>query len=314
MLVYPAVAFQQTASWEDQRRIVIDLRQQGRLHEAFDGARRYLSAAERHQPGAAPLALALQDYAVIAADLGLYGEADTALNRALKIVESAPVRDEVVIHLFRMRLAEVYLDAGRINEARTLFVALQRFWEQTQPGSEELARSLQHLAWIEVQRRNLGSAESLLQRSIAILEARRDVNSWQIGDVLNDYAGLLFTMKRYADAASYADRAQSLQDRQDSQLSATLINSWTMLGAAYAFSGRVQEAESYMRRSIAAAQSIFGEDSRRVARVMSVGAVVLQQCGRKAEAKNLKRKAGQIFAKAVGDDPGRFTIDVNSLR
>ena len=76
MLVYPAVAFQQTASWEDQRRIVIDLRQQGRLHEAFDGARRYLSAAERHQPGAAPLALALQDYAVIAADLGLYGEAD----------------------------------------------------------------------------------------------------------------------------------------------------------------------------------------------------------------------------------------------
>jgi len=87
------------------------------------------------------------------------------------------------------------------------------------------------------------------------------------------------------------------------------------MGATYAYTGRVPEAEAHVRRAISAAESIFGEDNRRAGRLMAVAAVFLQRCGLKSEAKSLRKKASQILAKANQEDPaGRFTIDVNALR
>jgi tetratricopeptide (TPR) repeat protein len=146
------------------------------------------------------------------------------------------------------------------------------------------------------------------------MEARTDVGASRMGDVLNDYASLLFTMKRYTDAASYAERVVSLLNRSGGAPDATLINAWTMLGAAYANLGRTQEAQSYVRQAISVAKSIYGEDSRRTGRLMTVGAVLLERCGQKSEAKALKKKAQQILATAARDDPRRFTVDVNALR
>jgi len=314
ILAYAAAGFGQTAGWEEQRRAVIELRQQGRLHEALEAARKALAGAERHEPGAIPLPLALHDYAIINGDLALHAEAEKALRRAIRILEIAPTRDDPVIQIFQLRLAEVYLDAGRHKEAKALFVELQRIWEQTRPQSAELAMALDHLAWIQVLGRNFAAAESLLQRSIRLLEGGTDMGALRMGDILNDYASLLFSMKRYAEAASYGERVQALFHGGDMENNPTLINTWTLLGAAYANTGRVQEGERYVRRAISASQSIYGEDSRRAGRLMAVAAVVLQRCGQLAEAKSLKKKSDQILAKANREDPGRFTIDVNALR
>ena len=195
-----------------------------------------------------------------------------------------------------------------------MFTDLRRAWEQIQPGSAELASVLDHLAWLEVLRRNFGPAETLLQTSLHILEARGDATPFRMGEVLNDYASLLFKMNRYEEAASYAERVRSLFDRPGLPANATLINTWMLLGASYAFTGRSQEAESYVRRSLSAAQSLFGEDSLRAGRLMAVASLVFRRCGEKAEAKSLAKKATEILAKAGQENPGRFTIDVNALR
>ena len=314
MLAYASAGFGQTAGFEHQRRILLELRQRGHLQAALEGARRLVTEAERNEPRAAPLALALHDYAVISGDLGLYAESEKALRRAIRLVEVAEPTDGSVIQVLRLRLAELLLDAGRNKEARSLFLELAGKWEKTQPQSAELAIALDHLGWLEVLSRHFDAAESLLQRSIRIMEARTDVGPSQMGDVLNDYASLLFTLKRYTEAASYAERVMSLLSRNGDVPDATLINAWTMLAAAYANTGRTQEAQEYVRQAIAAAKSNYGEDSRRAGRLMTVGAVLLERCGQKSEAKALRKNADQILAKAERDDPRRFTVDVNALR
>ena len=304
ILAYPAGGFGQAAGWEEQRHAVLEMREQGRLHEALEIARTVLAKAERHEPDACPLPLALHDYAVISGDLSLYAEAERALRRAIRLLELAPTRDDPVIQILRLRLGEVLLDAGRDQEAKALFLELQRIWEQTQPESAELATVLDHLAWIDVIHRKLAGAESLLQRSIRLIEARTDVSPVRIADIYNDYASLLFSLKRYADAETYCMRVQSLFNRHGTGVDATLINTWMLLGATYAHTGRVQEGEAYMRRAISASQSIYGEYSLRAGRLMSVGAALLQQCGEKAAAKSLRKEADQILAKANREDPG----------
>lgn len=314
VLVCSAIGFGQTAGFEEQRRVLFQRRLEGHLREALETARKMVAEAERHEPSAAPLPLALHDYAVISGDLSLFAEAERALRRAIRLLEIEPPRDESVIQLFRFRLADVYLDAGRLKEAAALYDELRRSWEQTQPASANLAMVLDHLAWIEVLRKNFAAAETLLQRSIRLLEARDDVTPWRMAEVLNDYASMLLSLKRYADAANYAERVQPLFDRQGVAPNSTLINTWMLLGAAYAYTGRMEEAGTYVRRSISASQTIFVDDRLRAGRLMAIGAVILRRCGQKAEAKSLRKTADQIMANAGREDPGRFTIDVNALR
>ena len=71
---------------------MIQLRQQGHLHEALEQSRKMLAKAERHETGSAPLSLALHDYGVIAGDLTMYPEAEKALRRAIQLTETAPPR------------------------------------------------------------------------------------------------------------------------------------------------------------------------------------------------------------------------------
>jgi tetratricopeptide (TPR) repeat protein len=290
------------------------MRQQGQLREALDLARKMVSDADRRQAGAAPLPLALHDYGVVSGDLSLYADAERALRRAIRLLEMDPPRDDSVIPVFRLRLAEVYLDAGRLKEAAALLVQLRGTWERTQPGSVELAVVLDNLAWIELLRNNPSAAEPLLQQSIRILEARTGLAPWRLGNILNDYSSMLFTLKRYEEAASYAERAQTLFDREGVTPDTTVINTWVLLGAAYAYTGRLQEAEVYVRRSLSAAPAVFGEDSGRTGRLMTVAAAILRRCGQKAEAKTIRKKGDQMIAKADRENPGRFTIDVNALR
>lgn len=294
--------------------MVARMRQQGQLREALDLARKMVSDADRRQAGAAPLPLALHDYGVVSGDLSLYADAERALRRAIRLLEMDPPRDDSVIPVFRLRLAEVYLDAGRLKEAAALLVQLRGTWERTQPGSVELAVVLDNLAWIELLRNNPSAAEPLLQQSIRILEARTGLAPWRLGNILNDYSSMLFTLKRYEEAASYAERAQALFDREGVTPDTTVINTWVLLGAAYAYTGRLQEAEVYVRRSLSAAPAVFGEDSGRTGRLMTVAAAILRRCGQKAEAKSIRKKGDQMIAKADRENPGRFTIDVNALR
>jgi len=294
--------------------MVARMRQQGQLREALDLARKMVSDADRRQAGAAPLPLALHDYGVVSGDLSLYADAERALRRAIRLLEMAPPRDDSVIPVFRLRLAEVYLDAGRLKEAAALLVQLRGTWERTQPGSVELAVVLDNLAWIELLRNNPAAAEPLLQQSIRILEARTGLAPWRLGNILNDYSSMLFTLKRYEEAASYAERAQTLFDREGVTPDTTVINTWVLLGAAYAYTGRLQEAEVYVRRSLSAAPAVFGEDSGRTGRLMTVAAAILRRCGQKTEAKSIRKKGDQMIAKADRENPGRFTIDVNALR
>ena len=88
-----------------------------------------LAGAERHDPGAVPLPLALHDYAIINGDLALHAEAEKALLRGIRILEIAPTRDDPVIQIFRLRLAEVYLDGASNILTKPEFSSAERMRE-----------------------------------------------------------------------------------------------------------------------------------------------------------------------------------------
>src|SRR5690349_17222297 len=102
ILVCPAISFGQTTGWEAQRMREIAMRQEGHVQEAFEVARKILADSERHESGSAPLALALHDYSVIAADLTMYADAERAIRRAIRLEQEAPSPERSVLEVFQL--------------------------------------------------------------------------------------------------------------------------------------------------------------------------------------------------------------------
>jgi tetratricopeptide (TPR) repeat protein len=314
MLAADAAVLSAQSAWQTERQQMIRLREEGHVREAYDMSRKTLARAERKDSNAPPLALALHDFAVLSGDLGEYVDGERALRRALHALEAMPAEDPHLHDLFRLQLAELYLDWGRRTDAKPILTDLIHSWQSTVPNSQELAVALDNLAWVELVERHFVPAEQLLKQSIGILETLPDAAPARIGNTLNDLASFLFSTKRFEEAAGYAERSESILARRGPIVDSTLMNTWTVLSASYAALGRNERAESYARQSVSAAQSVYGEDSRRAARIMAIAGYVLERCGKKSEGKSMRKNAQSILAKADRDDPGRFTIDVNSLR
>lgn len=314
IIVYPAAVFGQAVEWVQERQVAIELRQHGHLPEAMEAAAKVLAKAEHGEPGSAPLALALHDYGIIAADLNRFDEAERALRRAVSVAEATPLPDTNVVPVLRLRLGEVYLEASRFRDAKAVFLGLQGSLEQTEPASPHLAMALDHLAWLQLLEKHFDASESLLQRALRILDGNPQAARNRMPELLNDYASLMLAQRRFTESAGYAEQAESFFNSSGRPIDLAAINTWTLLAAGYAFSGRAREAHPYILRAIDAAKSTYGSDSVRAARIMLVGAAVLRKCGQKSEAKPLQKAGAQIVAKANRESLDRFTVDVNALR
>ncbi len=112
-------------------------------------------------------------------------------------------------------LADLYREAGRLDEAETRYVEAIAVWERLLgPGQPHVATSLHNLAVVHLERNEPARARPLLERAIAIWEATRGPDSLELAASLEALAVLLQRDGRRDDARPLLERVERIRDRQ----------------------------------------------------------------------------------------------------
>lgn len=109
-------------------------------------------------------------------------------------------------------------------------------------------------------RGQVGAAEPLYQRALAIEERRLGDESPLLVTILNNLALIYETQGRYAEAEILLERALSIRERQLPPTDQLLHNSLVNLTCLYQTQGKFEEAETLCRRRIEMMEAICGAD------------------------------------------------------
>jgi CHAT domain-containing protein/tetratricopeptide (TPR) repeat protein len=178
-----------------------------------------------------------------------------------------------------------------------------------------LSDTLSALGGLARDKENLGEAASYLERALAGLQAANsspsDVASAM--DNLGDVYGLL---GRFDDGERLLKQALDLFDRsfgKDAEAAPNYDKVLNDLGNLYLDAGRLPDAETTMRRSLAITRARNDEAHPNVAGSMGNLATVLEHEGRHAEAEKLYQQTLQAYERIYGPNHATTAIGLNNL-
>jgi len=181
------------------------------------------------------------------------------------------------------------------------------------PDHPDLAKSLNNLAGLYVDKGRLAEAEPLYERSIAILEKSRGKDNPDVATIIANLGNLYHAQGRYADAEAAARRALAIREKAFGPDDAKVARSLNNLASLYFSEGRYQEAEPLFQRSLTIWQKTLGPDDKEVANTLSNLAVLYDAEGRYHDAEELYRRSLAIFEKALGPEHPDVARTLNNL-
>jgi eukaryotic-like serine/threonine-protein kinase len=273
-----------------------------------------VTAREILDKGAAKIETELKDQPLVQAtmlhtigkvytSLGLYAEAEPALQKAVSIRERAlgpdhpAVADALNTHGLLLRYE------GDSDRAEALFKrALAAREKSLGTNHPDVADCLNNLAWLYQERGSYAQAEPLFKRALAIREETLGPDDVDVASTLNDLAVLYYRLGRYAEAVPFYKRAQTIYEQalgpDDPWLSTNLNN----LAALYVTEGQYGEAEPLLKRSLAIREKALGPDHPDVAQGVNNLAQLYAILGRYTQAEPLFQRSLAIQEKALGAD------------
>jgi CHAT domain-containing protein/tetratricopeptide (TPR) repeat protein len=289
--------------------------QSGRWADGLTAAQKLESLVRRRQ-GADNMNYAgvLHNEGMFLHNLGRFPEAVDKLNAALAI----KLRNNDAAST--LRTSNVLVAAlgmlGRRAEATTVAErALALGTGAFGANDVRLSDTLSALGGLARDKENLGEAASYLERALAGLQAANsspsDVASAM--DNLGDVYGLL---GRFDDGERLLKQALDLFDRsfgKDAEAAPNYDKVLNDLGNLYLDAGRLPDAETTMRRSLAITRARNGEAHPNVAGSMGNLATVLEHEGRHAEAEKLYQQTLQAYERIYGPNHATTAIGLNNL-
>jgi eukaryotic-like serine/threonine-protein kinase len=235
--------------------------------------------------------------------LGLYQQAETILEKALKLKKSIYGNDHLSVGDTLFNLGIIYDDQGRYEEAASLFrQSLDIRSRKLRADDPEVARSLNSLAIAYWNQEKYVQAEPLLERSLAIKEKALGLDHPDLVSTLTNLGILKHTQRKYGESEAFFKRALAISEKKlgpDHPDLGMLLNN---LGALYEDQGRRTEAEPLYRRCLAIWEKALGPDHPDVAIAVHNLANLYRNLGRYAEAEPLYLRSLAIWEKALGPD------------
>ncbi len=156
-------------------------------------------------------------------------------------------------------------------------------------------------------------AESLFNRSLAILEKALGPEHPKVGTSRNNLATLYQQQGRYTDAEALYRKGLTIVEEalgsEHPDFAALLSN----LAEVYRAQGRLAEAEPLLERSLAIVEKTIGPEHPRVATPLNNLALVYQADGRFSEAEPLFERSLAIMEKKLGPDHAELASPLNNL-
>ncbi len=288
----------------------------GRLEEALTLRRRELAIDEAaYGPDDRYVAIDLGRVADLLEQRGLESEAEPMRRRALAIMQAwhdgEPHQDVVAT---TGALAGVLLTRGDEAAAGRLYRdALDMAEALYDADALELVGPLvDHAVALEAQGRFLESTP-LIQRSLAITEARMGPGHADTAVQLANLADTLEQQARHAEAEGLRRRALAILEDSVGAGHPDTVDAVAALAQVLEQEGRLAESESLGRRVMDYRLALFGEVHPETATAINNVAVTVNRQGRHAEAEALHRRALAINEALYGPDHPQVATSLNNL-
>ena len=238
--------------------------------------------------------------------LGMYKEAESLLERAVKNAEQTYGADHVDTLKTLSALADVYWYQSRYREAEPLYVRVMT--GRSKALGAEHADTLKaqfDLASLYAQEKRWQEAERLQQQT---LTQQRSVLGDEHLDTLmsiSNLASMYETQKRYDEAATLGEELLRVQRRALGADHPSTLISLGNLGNVYYARGEYAKAETIYRECLNAKRRVLGVEHENTALTENQLAQLYVKTGRHAEAEPLALHAYEIAVKTFGATHGR---------
>ena len=234
--------------------------------------------------------------ALLAYEMGLYGEAEPLLNRALEAMEAVHEPDDPELASPLTTLASFYTDLGRYAEAAPLFErALELLQGALPPDDVDVAGGLANLAAFYQYQARLGESEALYREALEIQQEALSPRHPTVATTLGNLGLLHASQGRHREAEAELERAlgvlQEVWGPSDPELAPVLSD----LAWLRADQGLFAEAEVAARRALRVLQEGLAPRHPDVARATLDLAALLHLQERRQEAEPLYRLAIEIW-------------------
>ncbi|HET8836565.1 MAG TPA: serine/threonine-protein kinase [Gemmatimonadales bacterium] len=223
-----------------------------------------------------------------------------ALAEGVKQVNAGRVADPVIASSLRRTIATVYQGLGRNAEADTLYrETLRERLVRTGPSSEDAAESWNDFGNILTSQGKLDSAETALDRALAIRRRHVDADTVLAGNLL-DLADLATIEGRLPRADSLAREALAIYRRTAGERNFAVAMAMGRVLSIQGTAGELAKAESTGRATVALLRALGQERHPQAVPILSDLAITLANEGKYPEALAIGRQTVSLDSSLFG--------------
>jgi len=179
--------------------------------------------------------------------------------------------------------------------------------------SAEYADTLERLAWVHHEAGDMGGAEAMQRRVLALREKHVGRETELYADAQNNLANTLMARNAYAEARELLDECLALRVRLFGRDHEAVASSHFGLGSLYGNLGRYEEACAHLQAALAGMEEHHGADHWRTLVTRSALAENLRDRDRAGEAVEHARIALQGLRQLFGEDSLMTTRALRTL-
>jgi tetratricopeptide (TPR) repeat protein len=221
-----------------------------------------------------------------------YVEAEASYRASLKACErdeeAKPCEQYPVI---LSSLGAVYYFKNQFAKAEPLLVQALDYLSGNMNHWEDLSNALYNLAALYRAQARYADAEHLYERALRMIEDLNGGADPSLLPVLNGLAALYQEKGDYQNARREIDRAITISNRHSDTILPDAAASFALLGIILEAQADLEEAESWLSRSLRLRQQLFGLKAAVTADTQVELALVYRREGRLSEAEDLYRRA-----------------------
>jgi len=245
---------------------------------------------------------------------GEFGEAKTAVERALAIYEATYGPDHADVAAMLSNLGLILKDLGELENARKLMERALAIDEATYgPDHPDVAILLSNFGPILQDLGQLESARELMERALAIDEATYGLDHPHVAITLSNLGLILQDLRQLENARKLMEHALTIDEAtygpDHPKVAITLSN----LGLILQDLGEFESARKLMERSLAIDEATYGPDHPYVATMLSNLGLILRVLCESEDARKLTERALVIDEATYGSDHPNVAIDLNNF-
>ena len=233
--------------------------------------------------------------------LGLYGDAERELNRALDTLRELPESEPAVLAQNLFALARVHLARAELDAGEALIREAVKVLEAAGLKDAARAEMTTDLAWLVHGRGRSDESGPLFEEA---LELWQQVGSppRDVAHVLSGLAALAHSRGDFDGAAQYFRRATDLHRSVPGEPVPEAARGLEQLASIYQYRNDFEAAEPLFREALEIRKRLYGDDHPEVAQsLQSLGRLLIVRSS-PVDAEPLLRRALEIFSKTLGPD------------